>query len=743
VLSLSKLHSDKVFILKTDSHGNAIPGLQECSGIAPLPRDGRLYPGVLQGLRDGGCELLVSVDYERTGLARLKQVLLNLYADFRNFRVHGVSPSKLCVVLFCDGVKELLENFSADEDDMVFLKQFMDLNLISEKFNSATIEPILRQELTSESNIDPEVAHCFQSVVVTDETEFEPMQLVCVVKHFARRKLNSRMWFFKGFCEAINPKYCIVINSGVLPSTNAVWSLYRSLEYRPEVGVVVGEVLPEAFDSFSILQTSYAFRQTTLLKLNRYLEDVIGAPCISNCLFIGFRWDAIRGVPLKQSLTDLYSPSKQSPYHINKLSCGDSLLALSAVLRKGSRYTYAYEQTAKAKIALPDGALDYIKHRRSQVRAELFQFFESLRRWKKDYDDENPCKKGFQGFLMLYFCLKFAFLWSGSALTVVITSFPINELAASFGLDFAADALSTLYCFVVFLVVLVSLSSHTLTNQAGYKAFIVFFSLHLLAACLSFAYCLVFLGLFLQEFILLCVWLTGFILTAAVTKDLSTLPLVSLQHFVLIPTETNLVTVSVFCSLSNFYYSDWLSKAVSHRFTINEEFQLYRTYVVLMWSLTNWTVFHTLKHGNHEIDFTLMSGSTMWYMVLGTLVTLDLVKLLLASKHLCTKRLETPKDNVFFVTELPKAMNLEDSGEELVEGQPEPGVDDLMRGGSMSDDMAEELDDSSELDLSIQSLDFKQHFPPREDLTSFSGVSSVRRGPESRFISRSISIREL
>jgi hypothetical protein len=645
-------------------------------------------------------------------------------------------------MLFCDGVKELVENFSADEDSMVFLKQFIDLNLIYEKFNSSSIEPILCQELTSETNIDPEVAHCFQSMVVTDESEFEPMQLVCVVKHFARRKLNSRMWFFKGFCEAINPKHCIVINSGVLPSTNAVWSLYRCLECRPEVGVVVGEVLPESFDNFSILQTSCAFRQRTLLKLNRYFESVIGVPYASNCLFIGFRWEAVRGVPLKQSLTDLYSPSKQSPYHINKLSCGDGLLALSAVLRRGSIYTYAYEQTAKAKIAVPEGVFDYVKHRKSQVRAELFQFFESLRRWKKDNDDENPCKRGFQGFIVLYFCLKFAFMWSASALTVVITSFPINELAASFGLEAAADALSTLYCFVVLLVLAVNLSAHTLMLEAGYKAFIVFFSLHFLIACLSFAYCLVFLGLFLQEFILLCVWLSGFILAAAVTKDLSTLPTASLQHFVLIPTETNLVSVSVFCSLSNFYYSDWLSKAVSHRFTVSEEFQLYRTYVVLMWCLTNWTVFHTLKHGNHDIDFTLMSGTTMWYLVLGTLVALDLVRLLLASKHLCTKKLESPKDNVCFVSEPPKPMNLEDSDDELVQAQPEPGLDNLMSGGSMSDDLAEELEDSCELDLSIQSLDFRAHFPAPEDLKSISGLSSVRRGSESRFISRSISIRE-
>lgn len=714
---------DKTFNLKTDLLGNAVPGMQECKGVVPLPRDGRIYPGVIQSLRDGGCEMLVSLDYQRDNVAHLKKALFSLYTNFRLFRTSGVSPKQLCIILFCDGLKELQDTFSANEDDSGFLQQFIEMSAISEKFSSSSIEQILNLEFGS-ANIDPEVAHCFQSLIVSDESESEPVQLVCVVKHFSRRKLNSRLWFFKGFCETIRPKFCTVVNAGVLPDTDSIWQLYSS--FKHDVGVVVGEVLPEKIDSTSLFGASFAFKQTMSLKLNRYLEGAVGAPCTSDFQLVAFRFSAVRGEPLKRSLLDLYCPTKHSPYNINKFSCGDCFLALATVSRKGDKPIYCYQKSAKARVEIPTDLQGYLEGRRAVKRVEMFMFFEAIKLWKKSNSSENPFKKIVSGVLILYFCLKFCVMWCSSALTIAILMFPIKVILRHFDMGFVAGYIATIYCFIVMLAVVMSLSNQTFKLIPVYKAICAFFSVHFVASVLSFGYCYGLLGQLQSEFMLLCAWLVVFLLSAAVTRDLASVPWLSLQHFVMIPTESSLVTVNLFCSLHNFYFSDWLSKNVAHRFSISEDFHLYRTYIVLSWALCNWFVYFALRNGNVDLDGVMISTKVVWYGVLCILIGLDFMKLLISVQQLCIRKPQYKANDAFFIAEPEKSVKSSDSSGEFAEGNSEPGVNLLESSHSRSGNMAEELESSNELNLSIQSIDLGGRYIEDEfTIKNFSGISSV------------------
>mmetsp|Transcript_7576 Transcript_7576/g.14173 ORF Transcript_7576/g.14173 Transcript_7576/m.14173 type:complete len:786 (+) Transcript_7576:136-2493(+) len=742
VFTLGTLYAEKTFYLKTDSQGNAVPGLQDCKGISPLPRDGRFYPGIVQSLKDGGCEMLVSVDYQRNDVARLKLVLLSLYSNFRVFRTKGISPSKMCIMLFCDGIKDLQETFTASEDDRLFLQQFIDISAVSEKFNTGPIEPIIKRELGSGSNLDPEVAHCFQSYMITDESESEPVQLVCVVKHFCRKKLNSRMWFYKGFCETIQPKFCAILNAGTLPEHESIWNMYCA--FTPEVGIVVGEVLPHAFDQFSLFQAALAYRQTTALKLDRFIESCAGVPCSSNYSLVAFRLEAIKGIPLKQCVIDLYCPTRHSPYNINKYNCGDCLLALATVTRKGSVYSLRYEKDAKASVPLPNDLVGYMQLRKAATRTELFMFFESVRRWKKSTPSVNPLKKYFLGFLILYFCLKFCAIWCASALTIVILNFPVIEFFTSVGLGFIGHYLGTVYCILVFLVLVLSLSNQTFKFLMAYRLLVTFFTVHFMLAVFSFCYCYVVLGLFYNEGVLLGVWLVSFLLSSALTQDLIRLPWLCLQHFLMIPTENNLLTVSLFSSLHNFYYSDWLSKAVSHRFTVSEEFHLFRTYITITWAFTNWLIFLLMKRGNIELEGVLVSSRDCWYGMLSILVGLDIAKLLIATRHLFVKKKKVQASNGFFVVEPAKSVIIEDSSGEVVAEQPEPGIDLMNSSSSQTDSVEENQSSNSELSLSIQSIDVAGRYTEADwHMRNFSEISNVPRGPDSHFVSSSCSIRGL
>lgn len=727
------LSLDKTFSLRTDSNGDDKLALQGCKGLIPLPRDGRIYPGVIQDLRDNGCEMLVSVDYQRNDVPHLKSVMLNLYANIRHFRIHGVDPKKLCVLLFCDGFKALQKTFASSEDDMLFLQQFIDLPAITEKFNCLDIENVLQHELPS-TNLDPEIAHCFQSLVVPDENVHEAMQLVCVVKHNGRRKHNSRLWFFKGFCETIKPNYCSVINAGILPEQDSLWQMYCS--FKPSIGVIAGEILPDKSEIGSVYGAAFAFKQTISLKLDRFLEGTVGVPCTSNLPFVTFRYEAIKGVPLKQTITDLYSPTKFNPYNYNKFECGDSLLALTAVSQKNSPFSFHYEKEAKAKVLVPTDLLTYLHHRRTTKRTEMYMFFEAIRQWKKSNHTDNPIKRLLHGFLILYFSLKFCCVWCASALSIAILNFPITEMLKSKGLEFVGEYVSIVQCIAVLCVLVISLSNQSLNLEILYKFFYVFFTFHFIVACLCFVLCYCLLGLMSTELVLLCLWLANQLISAVLTRDLALLPWFSLQNFSMIPTEAHLVNVSMFSNLHNFYYSDWLSKTVSHRASNNDEFQLYRTYIVLCWAISNWFVYLVLRKGNQILDGGMISTRLVWYACLGILVGLDFFRLLISSKQLFAKKPNFNKMESSLCDKPGILVSISQSSGHELDMKSELIIDLMDSSASRSENMAAELASDSDIDLSIKSIDFEgDYFEENVYNKTISGISTLIKGPPSRFIS--------
>jgi len=94
---------------------------------------------------------------------------------------------------------------------------------------------------------------------------FLPMQIVFCVKARNGGKLNSHLWFFRGFCELIQPHYTFVravdsvsdtrelrlthlfrctqlLDVGTVPQTKALRRCYRAFEENNQVAGVCGEI---------------------------------------------------------------------------------------------------------------------------------------------------------------------------------------------------------------------------------------------------------------------------------------------------------------------------------------------------------------------------------------------------------------------------------------------------------------------------------------------------------------------
>lgn len=60
------------------------------------------------------------------------------------------------------------------------------------------------------------------------------------MKYKNRGKLNSHLWFFSGFCEYADPKYCILLDCGLETDEKAIYNFFLAMETDDNIGGVCG-----------------------------------------------------------------------------------------------------------------------------------------------------------------------------------------------------------------------------------------------------------------------------------------------------------------------------------------------------------------------------------------------------------------------------------------------------------------------------------------------------------------------
>lgn len=61
-------------------------------------------------------------------------------------------------------------------------------------------------------------------------------------KHENRGKIESHLWFFKGFCAYVNPDYCQMIDIGTIPLKRSIANIIRYMDSYDQVGGACGEI---------------------------------------------------------------------------------------------------------------------------------------------------------------------------------------------------------------------------------------------------------------------------------------------------------------------------------------------------------------------------------------------------------------------------------------------------------------------------------------------------------------------
>lgn len=128
-----------------------------------------------------------------------------------------------------------------------------------------------------------------------------PLPIHFMIKHHNQGKIESHKWFFKGFCNYMNPIYAQIIDCGSIPLWNSISQIIRHMDTFTNIGGACGEIeclLPEkkednsAVDFFEsvILRTQYVEYKVSHY-LDKAAESLFGFVSVLPGAFSTFRWE--------------------------------------------------------------------------------------------------------------------------------------------------------------------------------------------------------------------------------------------------------------------------------------------------------------------------------------------------------------------------------------------------------------------------------------------------------------------
>jgi chitin synthase len=213
------------------------------------------------------------------------------------------------------------------------------------------------------------------------------MDVHFVIKHKNRSKIESHLWFFKGFCNQLNPTFSFIIDAGTIALWNSISRMILYMEVDPQVGGCAGEIevmLPDKNEDGSPITffESIIIRSQYLeYKISHYLdkaaESFFGYVSVLPGAFSAFRWKAIQGKPLKkflkgQTVTDSKLNEHPSCFKANMYLAEDRIMCLEIVAEIGENYILSFMPGCKALTDAPSTITQLIRQRRRWFNGSLF-----------------------------------------------------------------------------------------------------------------------------------------------------------------------------------------------------------------------------------------------------------------------------------------------------------------------------------------------------------------------------------
>jgi chitin synthase len=599
---------DKTMTLRNDFEGKSYIGLHKATGIKALRPDVRIRPGVLTSLKD--CTFLIVVAMYNEAPKEVFNTLQGIIQNLKFFREHGVDPDKIGRIVICDGIKPFLTTVnqqSADKQsypNKAFFNDYFDEEMIKNEFaGKATditkeLSEYFMRTLSTPEDPEPEVAHCFQQQVALDETS-ERLNLVWAVKQENKRKLNTHLWFFGGFCQYLSPEYVMLLDVGTMPHPDALFRLYECMKLDPHVAGCCGEIVPMDPKIYNMTEGAQVVEYKYAHIFDKALECVIGYITVLPGAFSAYSWAALNGKALWDDyFKSLCHPEQMNAYYSNIYLAEDRVLCLALVSTQGKQYTLKYVRSSVAETDVPEDFFKLLAQRRRWINGSWFALIDTLNNRKRINKSGHTCyRKCWLWFLMGYYTLNVIFSWfmvgafflAMAVMTRKLTNVISDNTGLSEGFMYVVySGFVVVYLILLIINFFLAMGVKPHMAQGPYRwlpRFFAFYMMFIIALTIIFGIA----DDYSQSWApwLVIATIASFLITPILYGVFHKILPFLMSFLLMTPTYVNIFITYAMCNIHDCTWGNRPDTLNKHEIEKEGEFKSFRTKWVIVWVLSN------------------------------------------------------------------------------------------------------------------------------------------------------------
>jgi chitin synthase len=323
----------------------------------------------------------------------------------------------------------------------------------------------------SVENADPSTyatVHIFErSLQMIEDTNhevfYQPMQTIFAMKERNGGKLDSHDWFFNGFAEHLQAKFCVLLDVGTIPQDRAIYKLYKAMYLDPTIGGCCGEISVHKPQLLNPIVASQHFEYKVANFMDKATESVFGFITVLPGAFSAYRYEAIRGEPLNLYFKSLTHPDSLGAFKGNMYLAEDRILCFELVARLNCAWTLRYIKNAVAETDVPETLEDLMKQRRRWLNGSTFALAYSVFNFNRIFGTSHTIFRKFCLVVQLaYYGLQLILTWFLPgvfflAWYLLLEEF-VEEENSLFG-DFLQVMFGDLFAFMIFFQFIVAIAN--------------------------------------------------------------------------------------------------------------------------------------------------------------------------------------------------------------------------------------------------------------------------------------------
>jgi len=188
--------------------------------------------------------------------------------------------------------------------------------------------------------------HCFQNTIPIKHEKFRAdfskikghedipdelleVNFITAVKHLNNKKIDSHLYFFRGFCEYLEPEFCMLVDIGTKPLKQSINKLYQYMWCNDDIGGACGDMGVDLKIAKGHFLLNYAQYMEYLLShyIDKAFEGFFSYQSVLPGAYSILRWDAIRFDPIEEFLQGLHNNTAMlSLVDLNKFLAEDRIM---------------------------------------------------------------------------------------------------------------------------------------------------------------------------------------------------------------------------------------------------------------------------------------------------------------------------------------------------------------------------------------------------------------------------------